>query len=233
MSLVLLGLAVWGVLALLLLGWLAPLIIGLRRRRRGTGGKVLTGVGAVWCLLALGLVGMGVRTYYAFRHDDQQAAFDADAYEGALGTLAFPYEGAGSLSFRCESPDGASHGGNAAVTNGIVRVPAGKITLHRLSVALTNSGGAAGGTLTCSFASKNESFKLETNGQHRVAGGFPLTASIKAESQGEKLSLNFSMADTAGNKVAWYAAGAGRTPPSFEAVEPSGKCFWRDKFEYG
>jgi len=232
-SVVFLGLMVWGVVALVLLGWLAPLVVGIVRRRR-KGGKVLVGVGSVWCLLALGLVGLAVQMFMDWNrtHNHEVAAFDASTYAGAVGTLSFPYAYQGAFVFRQEGPDGDTWW-KVAVSNGAAVAPAGLLIADDLIFFVTDSQGKALGTLTCGFRAEHEAFALATNGLHRIAGGFPWTASVQVEKLDDKLSMSFSMVDSAENKVAWHAAGGGRKPPAFEAVDSSGKCFWRDNFEYG
>lgn len=234
MSGVFLGLMIWGIVALVLLGWLAPLIVGAVRSRNGKGGKVLIGVGAVWCLLALGLVGLAVKAYTDWNrsYNHEVAAFDASSYTGAVGTLTFPYAYQGKFEFRQEGPDGDTWW-KVAVSNGTAVVPAGRLSADNLSFSVTDSQGKALGTLNCGFSPEHESFSLATNGQHRLAGGFPWVAAVQVEKLDDKLSMSFSMMDSAENTVAWYAAGADRKPPAFEAVDSSGKCFWRDNFEYG
>jgi hypothetical protein len=234
MSPIMWGLVVWGVVALILLGWLVPLIVGVRRRRHSAGGKVLIGVGAAWFLLAAGLVGMAVKVYREFNrsYNREVAHFDASAYNGPVGTLSFAYGLNGELEFGHEGPDGVKTW-TVALSNDAAVVPAGRLSVRDLSFSPTDSSGKTVGFLRCRLASKNETFTLETNGQYRVAGGLPLTASVDAAKRGEELSLSFKLVDTAGNRFTWYATGEGRKPPTFEAVGPSGNCFWRDKFEYG
>ena len=234
MSMVVLGLLIWGLIALLALGWIAPLITGIVRLRRGKGGKVLIGIGAAWFLVLVGMVGFAARTYFVYQQRYSVAEFNPAKFKGETGTVELPYPGAGTLRFE-QALQGADAEKRWSVTasNGVVVVPAGKLTVSYLNVSLAGDKGETLGWLSGSIAPENVTFTLEPNGRHKIPGGFPLTASVAAEKRGDQLSLDFKMVDTAGNKVAWNAAGADRKPPAFEAVSPDGKSFWRDDFEYG
>jgi hypothetical protein len=234
-STVCLSLFIWGsIVILVLLGWLAPLIVGIRRHRRKAGGKVLIGVGAAWGLLALGLVGMATKSFYELdrTYNHEVSAFTPASYTGAVGTLTFGYDLAGTLKIRHEGAEG-SKWWTVGVSNATAVVPAGPIKVDDLSFSVTDAKGKVLGSLNCDLSAENQSFSLATNGQRRIAGGFPLTASIDASKRDAQLSLGYKLADAAGNRVTWNAAGQGRKPPAFEAVSPAGKCFWRDNFEYG
>jgi hypothetical protein len=224
----------WGVAALVLLGWLAPLIVGVRRRRRGEGGRVLVGVGAAWGLLAASLVAMLVNCVCQWRGagSHETPFFDPASYKGEVATLELGYGVTAELELRAEGPGGTTWW-NVCVTNGAAVVPAGELQLDDLSLSVTDASGKRQGTLYVSLAPENQSLKLSQGERRRLPGGFPLTASIEASKRDEGLSLNFKMLDAAGNRCVWYPEGEGRKPPAFEAAASDGRCIWRDNFEYG
>jgi len=93
------GLLSLAMMVSLLLGWLIPLVVGLRRRRSGRGGKVLLGVASVWGLLVAGLVLLGVKTYRdeQRRLNREETVFNPAAYTGETATLEVAYGYPGEL----------------------------------------------------------------------------------------------------------------------------------------
>lgn len=227
------GFIMLAVSAILVLGWLAPLIIGARRWRRGAGGRALTCIGAGWCLLIAGLFGSAFWRYHTWQQTCHVDTFDTAAFTGASGTLSVPYDGKGSLRFEQTRADGTTRNWTVDVTNRCVRVPTGTLTANHLSLEVADAAGTLCGNLSVSFAASNATVQIATNEQSALAGGFPLTASVAASSNNGQISLSLSIVDTAGNDATWRAAGPNSKPPAFEAVASSGKCFWRDNFEYG
>lgn len=234
MSPVVSGLLSLGALAGILLGWLVPLAFGVRRLRRGRGGKVLTAIGGVWGVVVLGLALWTFKIYHDMqrRYNHEEAAFDPASHKGGVATLEVGYGYPTELEVRQIDGDKAVWWKTAA-SNGVAAVPAGRLALESVSVSVADGQGAKQGTLYVSLASTNETVTLAAGERKRLAGGFPLTASIDAKKGSDGLSLNFKMMDVAGNRMSWYPAGQDRRPPAFEAVAPDGSCIWRDNFEYG
>ena len=220
--------------SIVLLGWLVPLVKGVRRRHRGNGGRVLIGVGTAWGVLTLAGLGWGAYMIHSLSSRYEMKAFDVATHQGATGTVAFAYGENGEVKFIL-SEGRKNQYWKTAVTNGVAVLPTGEINVGDVSFSLTNATGDVLGELSCSPAHGVSQFKLEPGGRHEITGGFPLTASVQAESRGDgRFSLDFSLLDTAGNQISWSGAGSGRRDaPSFEAVSPDGTCFWRDRFEYG
>lgn len=228
------GLLVLSVFAVALLGWLVPLVSGVRRYRRDGGGRVLLGIGAVWGLLAVSLVAFAVHAYLVWTpvRPAEREAFNPASHTGGVASLAFDYGCPGELEFRCDGP-GGTRWWTAAVSNGVAAVPAGRLTLVDLNLVVTGAQGLAQGRLYGRFERGGADLELAAGARVPLSGGFPLTASVAASRGDGGLRLDYKLSDTAGNRFVWFPEGEGRKPPAFEAVAPDGRCFWRDNFEYG
>ena len=86
-----------GVVAVLLTGWVVPVIVGIIRLRRRTGGPALLIIGGVWFLGAAGVVGLGVVWYRTFSAGFAIKDFDPAGHAGQTGTVALPHKGESSL----------------------------------------------------------------------------------------------------------------------------------------
>ena len=214
---------VWPLIVCLMAGWIVPLLQGIRRRRRGDGGRALIGVGVAWAVAVSCLAG-GVCWKI---HSDRQKlpkVFDAAVCRMPAGTVGFEHGGDGVVMFwQSDSHGDKPRYWRTFVVNGVATFPAGHIKLEReafqgLFRYWADDAGAA--------------FTFEAGGRHEVLGSCPLSASVKAAPCGDgQLSLGFSLVDTAGNRVVAYALHA--QVPGFEAVSPDGVCFGRGRFEYG
>ena len=221
------------------LGWLLPLIVGICLwRRGGMAGRMLVGIGTVWGVLALAFVGWFI--WMCFSESSTwtwMKTFDLATYQGAVGTVAFAYDGNGEVLFHHAEPDAEPNKRivwKTAITNGIATFPAGRITEMMACFFVTDASGKTLGQFSWFCTEKNEMLTLEPGGRHEVAGGFPLMASISVEEGVEdgQCVMQFSMADTAGNRVDFDGGDDSPLDVSFEAIASDGTCFWRGRLEY-
>lgn len=233
----LLGVSIFITIAGALFGWPILLIIGIVKCvRRTKNAKKFLVAGCVWGLLAVMTISWGIWTINNVRTYHEAAKFNPAEYDGPVGTLVLPYNRDGQLYFRLDTSTGEEREFGdfqiAEITDGKTTLPAGRLGLSYMSFSLKLP---RGGTAMLSILPQQEysTFLLEPDATHTLTGGPPLTASIEIRSgakRGRPVELDFALVDTAGNDITLRV---GNTPPQFEAISPTGECFWRDKFEYG
>jgi hypothetical protein len=103
----LIGIGVLAVAGLFLLGWLAPLVIGIRLSSRRRGGTALIVGGGVWGAASIGLFAMGAMFVVGFRTMSSSPSdpnvFEAADHGGPQGLIRTAGTGATSLTVTDES----------------------------------------------------------------------------------------------------------------------------------
>ena len=203
--------------------WVPLAIWGVARwRRKKSGGKPMTAVAGLWCLLAVSLIS---RAMVSFNNSlgNYHFQFDPATYTGEVAVVEFPYTGEGNinLSVYPKEPPPYRVFASAVDTNRMT-IPTGDYTTAILGVTLKNVHFDF--TFDTPFSvTQDEVFVFQ--------GGFPFTASVDVRGDGTgRLSLNFRMVDSAGNAVVVYRS---RGKLGFEAVTSGGEVFWRGNLEYG
>jgi len=227
----LIGLVVFVFLVGLSFGWLIPLVIGLVKVSRKTGGKVWLMVACVWACSAFFIVGLGI--YAAVRTHSQYAteAFNEKTYSGDKAALILPFSGCGSLSFQNVEQKKAFQV-SFTKTNRVV-VPAGLLKVRYLSYDFNNAMGEMTGGMSCSLASQ-ENLVVKAGDELTLQGGAPIIAAITAKrADDDTIKINYSLTDVAGNRITYWNLNSKNKGPKFEAIGPDGSCFWSEHLEYG
>ena len=112
--------------AVILLGWVVPLILGLTRFRRTTAGVVLDVVGGLWGLGSLALVGVGYFAYREMSAASRVEEFRPAQYHGPVGTIALSYPGEVECTVRAV---GSRSRMRATATDGRLTLPVGEYDL--------------------------------------------------------------------------------------------------------
>ena len=222
---------------LLLTGWVPLLIWGAIRWRRKNGhGKWMTLAGGVWalCVVSISVYAfMSLRNTFLNRGDYTIQPFLPEAHTGEVATVEFPYDYKGAGTLMLYPASGTPYAWTVPVqeTNRVL-VPSGE---YRQVILDTYFGeGDDRVELTCDLHRDYTTFTLPQDEATVYRGGFPLTASIKATSRsGNKISLDFALLDSGGNKITLSAQKSGRPKISFEALTFWGKHLWTGDFEYG
>jgi len=219
------------VMVSLCFGWLIPLIIGIVKWRRKTGGKWWLVSSGIWGGLAAAWIGFCVFSAISINRRYATEAFNPETYTGERATLVLPYSGTGTLSIRQVST-GKSLRVDFSNTNSVV-VPAGTLTVWHLSYQEKDAKGIVTGGMNCSFDAK-ENIVAQANDVITLQGGVPLTASITAKKQAEdKIQIDYALTDSAGNRISMWGGSSEKGNPKFEAIGPDGACFWSSSLEYG
>jgi hypothetical protein len=228
---ILIGIVIFAFLVGLSFGWVVPLVIGLVKMSRKSGGKGWLMAACVWAVCAFVVVGLGIYSFAKAQRQYAAEEFNQETYSGDKATLILPFSGSGSLSFRHVEQD-KSFEVSFTETNRVV-VPAGLLKVWYLSYSFNNAAGEMIGGMSCSLASE-EDLVVKAGDEITLQGGAPITATIKAKrADGDKIKINYSLTDVAGNRISYWSLNSKNKGPKFEAIGPDGSCFWSEHLEYG
>lgn len=223
--------AILGVTVPLFLGWLVPLVAGIRRRRREGGGGKLISIGATWAILIAALGGSIVYSLNQPFKPVEIVDFDpATCPADQLGTLTVGWTGACSVVVYPEGGGGlrlAGAGGTLSAPPGTYNIPMG-LELH--------GADATGDLWTATIYGESwTSIQVKAGESTALAGGPPFTAAVAVgRTSGRKASFDLKVRDVAGNSVIVQKdAYPSRKKPEFEVLAPDGGVVWRGNFEYG
>lgn len=228
-----------GILALVLagligLGWLVPLVLGIVRLRRRSGGVVLTVLGGTWAL-GVGLVGaLGWLTYRTFLEFGPGAAsplkveqFEPAKYQGETGTIVLGYKGESSLE--AYQRDGTK-ALRLSTNDGIVKAPVGNYHVMGYQ-ALAKEQSGAEWVARCSPGAR---VSVKAGSSTELKLGPPLTASITVKTRGkDQVSMDLKLAGVDGGQYTISKKGGRDEPPSFVALNKAGQVVWKGRFSYG
>jgi hypothetical protein len=225
------GLVVFVFLVGFSFGWLIPLVIGLVKMSRKSGGKGWLMAACVWAVTAFVVVGVGIYSAVAAHRQYATEEFKAETYAGDLATLVLPYSGSGELSFS-QVEQKKSWQVSFVETNCVV-VPTGVLRVGYLSYTFRNKANEMTGGMGCSLASSLD-MVVKAGDELTLHGGAPITAAVTAKrADGDKIKINYSLTDVAGNRITYWTLNSNNKGPKFEAIGPDGSCFWSDHLEYG
>jgi len=216
-----------------LLGWIIPLVFGIKRIRNKTGGVVLTVVGGVWgglalcfgCLIAWSAV-MGFR---AMRVED----FDPAKYQGKTGRIALSHKAESELvlmSLGDMSPKRIRF----KTLDGVVCVPEGKYFPFEFTAFAQDQAGRKWKATCCLIRGAEDEIAVSAESPQELAVGPPFTAKVAVTKQsGDGVGFDLKVTGQGGHSYSFRRADAPEAPPGFEVVGPDGKAILKDKFHFG
>ncbi len=214
--------------AIFLLGWIWPLVLGIKRTRKGNPSVPLIVVGAVWGFLSISSMAlMGAGAFFIYEQSAQYSVkeFDPAECDGPTATITSKHEGESMLNAICGDEMYVF-----ASKDGSFIVPAVEITPQSYSITAKKKGGVDWAA-SWRFYSNGEKHKFtpEAGGASELKWGPPLTAKIimkGASAQTQKLDLKVT--DSSGQDVRLSSQEA----PSFEILDDSGAVVWTYKMRY-
>jgi len=221
------------VYAPVLLGWLWPLVKGIRRRRTGGArGWGLIFVGVVWCALIfapfLYYVGMIFVPSVALQWKSRSVAFDPQRYEAwELGRVTVGWSGDCQMTLRT----GRGRPYELSGSGGELLAPTGAWSVASCILRAQDEQGARWGA---SLTGHHSLLVVRAGEATAFTGGPPFTAEVEVLS-GTSTNAVFGLKylDAAGQPVSIWKEGSQSVQPGFEAVAPGGVVAWRGNFEYG
>jgi hypothetical protein len=222
----LLGIVVIALVTALLIGWLVPLIIGIVKLRRRTGGIALTIIGVIW---ALGASGFAVVGYRQFGAALRVADFDPSTYHGQTGTVTLPYQGESSLIV---TNNDLRTRLRLHVRGGVAQAPVGRYQLQSYFMSMKDKAGA---TWTANhFSSASQALVVTAASPVHLNFGPPFTARVDvSEGPAERTMLQLGITGRGGESCIITSDKRPVAPPHFEILDHTGQVVWHGSFEYG
>ena len=216
-----------------LFGWIVPLVFGIKRIRKKTGGVVLTVVGGVWGLLAFACgcliawsVMMGFR---AMQVED----FDAAKFQGKMGKITLAHKGESELVLM-------GIGGMETkrvrfkTRDGVVSVPEGKYFPFEFTAFAQDQAGTKWRASSMLFRGAADELTVSAESPQELAVGPPFTAKVTvAKQSGSEVSFDLKVRGQGGHSYTFRGADEKDASPGFEVVGPDGKVVLTDKFHFG
>ena len=222
-------------LACLALGWIVPLVMGIvRLRRKMPGGVAATAAGAVWGLLSISVIAIGI-AFYAFAQRQEAVATKVEAYDasqdqGSKGSIVLPFKGRSTLELIGE-------GGKMvrlSTQDGTIAAPAGTFRpVSYEAIGKSEDGNEWAATCTLSSRSLGTLTVAEGSSQYLRVGP-PFTASVSVKTKGQnEATLDLKLVGVDGNQYTIMRRDGRGEPPAFQVIALSGETLWQGKFEYG
>lgn len=230
----LLGIALIGVLALFTIGWIVPLVLGIRRARGRRGGTALIIVGGIWGAGAIGLLAMVALAFVGFRTAQtrsQPKTFDVSTHTGRQGVVRTAFTGPTTLTVFDESSDVSL---NLRSTNGVLAAPAGTLRLQGFSTSATGADGVTWTVAGYRFGKDQQTVTVPAGGAADLALGPPYRAVVTTSKQSDgQQAFDLAFTGPNGNRVSVYVQAVSRKPLRFEVLDAAGGSVWSGNFEYG
>lgn len=228
------GTALILVAVLVLLGWLVPLILGIRRAMRRAGGTALIIVGGVWGAAATGLIATVAVAAVGFSRAASRAeakAFNAAVHAGPKGLIRTACTGATTLVVHDEASGGSLRLESA---NGVIAAPAGTMRLQQFTTSATGADGTTWTAACYNFGRDLQTVDVASNGTTDVALGPPYRAEVTTSRLVDgKQAFDLKFTGAGGSRVSLYVQAVHRKPLQFEVLDASGSRVWSGNFEYG
>jgi len=221
-------------LAILGAGWLVPFVVGIVRLKQGTGGVVLTVLGAIWGV-GVGLIALlALLSYRQFEQLSEGTMvkpeqFEAARYRGEMGTIELSYKGESRLEVRQRQTANALR---LSTADGVVKAPVGEYQVTSYEAVAKDEKGAE----WVARCLPNQRVTVKAGSAAPLSLGPPLKAEIRLRSAGKDMvSMDLRLTATAGGAAQYTIEqhGGRSEPPSFVALDKAGKVVWQGRFAYG
>lgn len=214
-----------------LFGWLIPLIIGIRRKRRQAGGTGLIAAGSIWGAISVILLSFTILSISRITRQLQSETFDAASYKGQTGTITLPWNDTFTLQFIGAS----SNGGNLNIIGkaGSAAAPTGTFTIGMVYLSSVISNTPLFTATTWPNNPTSRMVSVKANEQTALSFGPPFTASVKVKQDGTtNVVFDYKLEDSAGNS--WRVSSMKETKNvGFTVSDKTGKVVWKGHFQYG
>lgn len=218
-------------LFIFLVGWIAPLVFGLIRKKKGSSSLGLLIFAGCWGSLAVALgvfIGIGICTALRYARDYKAEEFVPEEYQGPVASIEMSYQGKSTLLALNETE---AKNYNFTSSNGVFTVPAAAYKLTSYSINKSDENDKSW-CISCYFydPASEKRFELKEGEVSRMQMGPPLTVSVtKGELKEGKQRLDVVVKDIAGNKVSLRT----EKPPVIEIIDSQGTVLWENPMEYG
>jgi hypothetical protein len=232
-------------LAIFVLGWLVPLVLGIVRiASQKKYGGLLTWIGAVWGFLAvLGVAGIVIFFCMMNKRYEPQD-FDPVSYKGKTGRIVIPHKGDGEITLsinEAQSLLGQSRNLRLTSTNGDFVAPAGKIQyISSIELTQTDEAGTRWKARTYVGVLDQDGNNAPTKLKEGQVLNLDIGQSLKAAMEvspaaAGQVSMNMQITDNGKHSftVSKDTPSLVRDKPKFQVLDSDGKVLWEDSLEYG
>lgn len=216
------------------LGWIFPLVVGIRRARTQEGGVGWIVLGSVWGFFALCGMGLACLAFFSIRtmeRASEVATFDPSSFEGATGTIVSPAGGDFTLRVSdAETGDSLELRG----TNGTLVAPAGSLKLGRYEFSAKEADGVTWQASAYAFKGGSGTITVPEGDRVELQVGVPLRTTVKTRAAGDgRQSFDLTVTGKAGNRFTVRGRSRQSVAPGFEVLSDAGQVVWSGKFAYG
>lgn len=230
------GLAALLVLVLLipgLFGWIFPLVFGIKRIRKKTGGVVLTLVGSLWGLFAIVFGGLFAFFLVMGLRSMQVEDFDPAAFKGKTGRIILTHKAESELVMM-------GMGGMSAkrlrfkTTDGVITAPEGKYFPFEYTAFARDQAGKKWKASCMLFRGSGDQLSVIAESPRDLTVGPPFIAKVTVTREpGGEVGIDLKVTGSCGNSYTLQQADSDNAPPGFEVIGPDGKVVLKDKFHFG
>lgn len=220
------------VAGVIFLGWIFPLVMGIRRRRRQSGGTGLIAFGGVWGTLAIVLLCFAIFAIYSIRRQMQVETFDPANYKGQTGTITLPWNGDFSLNLFVPT-SGRSGLINILGKEGHAIAPTGTFKASVITLTHVSSNRDVCTASTWFYGTNFLQFSVQTGKETHIDYGPPFVAYIQITQTGTtNVEFNYKLEDKQGNP--WRVSNSKATRNTgFEVLDKTEKVVMKGDFQYG
>lgn len=228
-------------MAVVLLGWVIPLLAGILAWRRGQRslGRVMVGVSAAWGLLCLVLVGWPLLHLGEGDHQGRRETFNPANHKGPVGKIMIPYQGSAKLTLRPAVSPGQkakTKPGRLVLntTDGTFIAPAGNYRLSEIEFTAPDAQGKNWEARAPFYERQNKDLVVSADQTVQLEAGPPFKVTVPVlDISGDMVVLDYDVRGRGGDGFTLSHPDQLGNPPQFEVVNAKGQVVWSDKFEFG
>lgn len=229
-----LGIAVTALVAVFILGWIAPLVMGILRRRRAEGGLALIIIGGVWGLASLLLICFFVRQIQLI--EDGGTAFNPAKCRKPMGSIVLPYSEGGELQvFAAKKPLLFKKPALLLpISDGAALAPIGNYKLGGYRVAARDAENVRWTASSRGIRSEGgrKEIRVRADSITRLDFGKQFTARVNITDPAPELAIfNLEITDSDGESCDMRKNGD--SIAEFQVLDKKGSIIWEGKFDAG
>ncbi|MHB0998798.1 MAG: hypothetical protein ACYC27_06090 [Armatimonadota bacterium] len=217
--------------AVLAVGWLVPLIMGIIRLKKGvrSAGLPLTIIGEIWGFFSIVIVGFTIYGFTMMSKAMDAEDFDPSDYQKPMGMIDLSYEGDFEIQLRkAENKKLINFKGE----DGTVLAPTGLYTPQSLDISMNDKQDREWIAHTY-FTSKADQIQVTTDSPVSITAGPPFQVMVHMNKSG-KNKINFDLgvkgSDGRSYDINCYEIDE---PAGFVVLSKTGEKLWEGKFEAG
>lgn len=217
-------------LAVLSLGWILPLVLGIRRLRRKTGGAILTGLSSLWGIAAVSLAAAAFLPDLLKSRRPDTEDFDPSACQVQMGKIILPHKSESQLVLYRPSQ---GRRWRFSTHDGVVLAPLGQYQLCQYSTTCEDAEKTKW-TASCDLSyRKAKGLSVAVDAPCELEVGPPFKAQVTVEEPAPTVHLNLKVTGRGGDNFTIRRADETEEPPGFEVRSASGDPIQQGQLAFG